>query len=69
MSIIIKKHLQKQSTQQNSESWLIKLIKEHNHEIWRSCVCGNEEDIRMNFNCSECGLVIFTPSKNYERQR
>ena len=43
------------------------IIKSHNHEIWRKCVCGNEEDLRMTFKCSECGFIIFTPSKNYER--
>lgn len=64
MSIIIKKHLLKQSTQQNTESWLIKLIKEHNHEIWRTCECGNEEDMRIRFDCSVCKKIIFKP---YER--
>lgn len=40
------------------------LLKEHNHEIWRRCKCGNEEDLRMTFICSECGAVLFKPSKN-----
>ena len=43
------------------------LIKSHNHEIWRKCICGNEEDLRMTFVCSECRTKIFIPSKNYER--
>ena len=42
---------------------LSELLKSHNHEIWRKCKCGNEEDLRMTFHCSECGAVLFTPSK------
>jgi len=35
------------------------LIKEHNHEIWRKCECGNEEDMRVRWDCSKCGKQIF----------
>ncbi len=38
------------------------LLKDHNHEIWRRCECGNEEDLRMTWNCSECGAVLFEPT-------
>lgn len=37
------------------------LLKEHNHEIWRTCECGNEEDLRKTWDCSKCGKVIFKP--------
>lgn len=40
----------------------VQLLKAHNHEIWRKCVCGNEEDLRNTFVCSECGTVLFKPS-------
>lgn len=40
----------------------LQLLKAHNHEIWRKCVCGNEEDLRKTFVCSECGTVLFKPS-------
>lgn len=40
------------------------LLKDHNHEIWRKCECGNEEDLRKTWNCSECGAVIFKPTSN-----
>ena len=40
-----------------------KLIIEHNHEIWKKCTCGNEEDLRMTWACSKCGAKLFTPSK------
>ncbi|MHA7822498.1 hypothetical protein ACVVIH_07020 [Chryseobacterium arthrosphaerae] len=36
-----------------------KLLKEHNHEIWKKCECGNEEDLRMTWHCSKCGKVLF----------
>jgi hypothetical protein len=37
------------------------LLKDHNHEIWKACECGNEEDLRKTWKCSECGAVIFKP--------
>lgn len=37
------------------------LLKEHNHEVWRSCECGGEEDLRDTWVCSECGKVLFKP--------
>lgn len=43
---------------------LDKLVKTHNHEIWRKCICGNEEDLRKTYECSVCGNKIFIPSKN-----
>ncbi|WP_418124293.1 hypothetical protein ACNFU2_06605 [Chryseobacterium sp. PTM-20240506] len=39
------------------------LIKHHNHEIWRECECGNEEDLRKTFFCSVCGKQIFKPKE------
>lgn len=39
-----------------------KLLKEDNHEVWRKCECGNEEDLRMTWTCSACGKVIFEPT-------
>ena len=41
---------------------LSELLKSHNHEIWRKCKCGNEEDLRMTFDCSICGEILFKPS-------
>ena len=38
-----------------------KLLKEHNHEVWKKCECGNEEDLRMTWHCSKCGNVLFKP--------
>lgn len=40
-----------------------KLLKEHNHEVWKKCECGNEEDLRMTWHCSKCGKVLFKPQK------
>ncbi|KFF26893.1 hypothetical protein IW16_06345 [Chryseobacterium vrystaatense] len=40
-----------------------KLLKEHNHEIWKKCNCGNEEDLRQTWHCSLCGAVLFTPKQ------
>jgi len=40
------------------------LLKDHNHEIWKTCECGNEEDLRKTWQCSECGNILFTPKKN-----
>lgn len=40
-----------------------KLLKEHNHEIWKKCECGNEEDLRMTWVCSKCGAVLFKPKE------
>lgn len=40
------------------------LLKDHNHEIWRTCECGNEEDLRKTWECSECGAVLFKTKKN-----
>lgn len=40
------------------------LLKSHNHEIWQKCKCGNEEDLRMTFTCTECGATLFKPSNN-----
>jgi hypothetical protein len=37
------------------------LLKDHNHEIWKMCDCGNEEDLRETWVCSECGKVLFKP--------
>lgn len=34
-----------------------------NHEVWMKCDCGNEEDLKMTWICSECGAVLFEPSK------
>lgn len=39
------------------------LLKEHNHEIWKKCNCGNEEDLRQTWHCSACGAVLFTPKQ------
>ncbi|MCX8533063.1 hypothetical protein [Chryseobacterium luquanense] len=39
------------------------LLKEHNHEVWKKCKCGNEEDLRMRWDCSECGAVLFKPKE------
>ena len=36
----------------------------NNHEIWRKCSCGNEEDIRMSYNCTVCGAILYKPKKN-----
>ena len=41
----------------------ISFLKEHNHEIWRKCICGNEEDLRKTFRCSVCGNILYKPSK------
>lgn len=38
-----------------------KLLKEHNHEVWKKCECGNEEDLRMTWHCSKCGKELFKP--------
>lgn len=40
------------------------LMKEHNHEIWKKCECGNEEDLRMTWDCSKCGKVLFKPKSS-----
>lgn len=40
-----------------------KLLKEHNHEIWKKCECGNEEDLRMTWHCSKCGAELFKIQK------
>jgi len=40
------------------------LLKDHNHEIWEKCECGNEEDLRKKWICSECGAVLFEPTSN-----
>lgn len=40
------------------------LLREHNHEIWEKCKCGNEEDLRKTWNCSVCGAVLFKPTSN-----
>ncbi|AZA93016.1 Uncharacterised protein [Chryseobacterium nakagawai] len=39
-----------------------KLLKTHNHEVWKRCECGNEEDLRMTWHCSQCGKVLFKPN-------
>lgn len=39
------------------------LLKDHNHEIWERCQCGNEEDLRKTWDCSVCGAVLFKPKK------
>ena len=36
------------------------LLKDHNHEVWKKCKCGNEEDLRKTWICSDCGEVLFT---------
>ncbi|MEI7487651.1 MAG: hypothetical protein WCJ72_09625 [Chryseobacterium sp.] len=46
--------------QRTGMSWYA-LKTEENHEIWKRCDCGNEEDLRKTFNCSVCGAVLFTP--------
>lgn len=38
-----------------------KLLKEHNHEIWRTYECGNQEDLRKSWTCSNCGKTLFEP--------
>ncbi|PWN67629.1 hypothetical protein [Chryseobacterium oncorhynchi] len=38
-----------------------KLLKHHNHDIWKKCSCGNEEDLRMTWHCSNCGKELFKP--------
>jgi hypothetical protein len=40
-----------------------KLLVEHNHEIWKKCKCGNEEDLRMTWHCSKCGAELFKIEK------
>lgn len=40
-----------------------KLLKEHNHEIWKKCKCGNVEDLRQTWHCSSCGAILFTPKQ------
>ncbi len=37
-------------------------IKDHNHEIWQKCICGNEEDLRKKWICSVCGTILYKPS-------
>ncbi|AZA49548.1 hypothetical protein EG346_15790 [Chryseobacterium carnipullorum] len=36
---------------------------EENHEKWKKCNCGNEEDLRQTWHCSSCGAVLFTPKQ------
>lgn len=43
-----------------------KLLKEHNHEVWKKCECGNEEDLRKTWNCSKCGKILFVPKWNFQ---
>jgi hypothetical protein len=38
-----------------------KLLIANNHELWQKCKCGNEEDLRVTWKCSECGAILFKP--------
>ena len=33
----------------------------NNHEIYATCTCGNEQDIRLSDRCGECGSVLSLP--------
>jgi hypothetical protein len=37
---------------------IAEFVKTHNRMLWRKCKCGNYEDIREKFYCSECGAQI-----------
>ncbi len=46
----------KQTTKPQPPITIRDLMKDHNHEIWRTCKnCGNEEDLRKDTCCTVCG--------------
>lgn len=37
---------------------ILDVVKDYNHEIWRKCKCGNEEDLRKSIKCTLCGKIL-----------